>query len=90
MEPINETHVAEPGLTVVEVAAADDDTALAVQELLATRWQPRQRTVQPESVASGIVGHRQSQLASRVHRVGIGPFRHCGSVTDPSPCGGRG
>ncbi|MGA6226879.1 DUF6207 family protein [Streptomyces umbrinus] len=38
MGPINETHVAEPGLTVVEVAAADYDTALAVQELLATRW----------------------------------------------------
>ncbi|MGW0656084.1 DUF6207 family protein [Streptomyces umbrinus] len=37
MGPINETHVAEPGLTVVEVAAADYDTALAVQELLATR-----------------------------------------------------
>ncbi|MCX4564716.1 DUF6207 family protein [Streptomyces phaeochromogenes] len=38
MGPINETHVAEPGLAVVEVIAADDDTALAVQELLATRW----------------------------------------------------
>ncbi|MGW3423589.1 DUF6207 family protein [Streptomyces phaeochromogenes] len=38
MGPINETHVAEPGLAVVEVIAADDDTALAVQQLLATRW----------------------------------------------------
>ena len=38
MGPINETHVAEPGLAVVEAIAADDDTALAVQELLATRW----------------------------------------------------
>ncbi|MFF5011197.1 DUF6207 family protein [Streptomyces phaeochromogenes] len=38
MGPINETHVAEPGLAVVQVIAADDDTALAVQQLLATRW----------------------------------------------------
>jgi hypothetical protein len=36
MRPINEAHVAEPGLAVVEVAAHDDQTALAVQDLLAT------------------------------------------------------
>lgn len=36
MRPINQAHVAEPGLAVVEVAAYDDQTALAVQELLAT------------------------------------------------------
>ena len=36
MRPINEAHVAEPGLAVVEVAAHDDQTALAVQEPLAT------------------------------------------------------
>ncbi|MFD4610420.1 DUF6207 family protein [Streptomyces sp. NPDC058440] len=38
MEPINEAHMAEPGLAVVEIAACDDQTAFAVQELLATRW----------------------------------------------------
>jgi hypothetical protein len=38
MRPINDGHVAEPELAVVEVAAADDETAFAVQELLATRW----------------------------------------------------
>lgn len=38
MKPINEAHVAEPGLAVVEVAAADDETAFAVQELLAARY----------------------------------------------------
>lgn len=37
MRQINEAHLAEPGLAVVEVAAADDETALAVQELLAAR-----------------------------------------------------
>lgn len=38
MRPITEVHVAEPGLAVVEVAACDDQTAFAVQELLAGRW----------------------------------------------------
>ncbi|MGK5695089.1 DUF6207 family protein [Streptomyces sp. URMC 128] len=37
MRPINEAHVSESGLAVVEVAA-DEQTALAVQELLAGRW----------------------------------------------------
>lgn len=36
MDPINETHVSQPGL--VDVAAADDATALAFQQLLADRW----------------------------------------------------
>lgn len=38
MNPINEVHVSEPGLVVVDVAAADDATALAFQQLLADRW----------------------------------------------------
>ncbi|MFF4787805.1 DUF6207 family protein [Streptomyces griseorubiginosus] len=38
MKPINEVHVSEPGLLVVDVAAADDTTALAFQKLLADRW----------------------------------------------------
>jgi hypothetical protein len=38
MKPINEAHLSDPGLAVVEVAAADDQTAFAVQELLAGRW----------------------------------------------------
>jgi hypothetical protein len=37
MRQINDAHVAVPGLAVVEVAAADDETAFAVQELLAAR-----------------------------------------------------
>ncbi|MFE1947122.1 DUF6207 family protein [Streptomyces massasporeus] len=35
---IHEMHVSEPGLLVVDVAAADDATALAFQQLLADRW----------------------------------------------------
>ncbi|MFE9677244.1 DUF6207 family protein [Streptomyces sp. NPDC006259] len=38
MDPINEAHVSEPGLLVVDIAAADDATALAFQQLLAERW----------------------------------------------------
>ncbi|MER5699288.1 DUF6207 family protein [Streptomyces mirabilis] len=38
MRQINDAHVAEPGLAVVEVGAADDQTAFALQEVLATRW----------------------------------------------------
>ncbi|MFI9604794.1 DUF6207 family protein [Streptomyces sp. NPDC052043] len=37
MRRINDAHVAVPGLAVVDVAAADDETASAVQELLAAR-----------------------------------------------------
>jgi hypothetical protein len=46
MNPINEAHVSEPGLVVVDVAAADDATALALQQLLADRWatSPAQHT----------------------------------------------
>ncbi|WP_419586904.1 DUF6207 family protein [Streptomyces sp. Qhu-G9] len=33
MKPISEAHLSEPGLAVVDVVAADDETALAVQEL---------------------------------------------------------
>ncbi|MER7576702.1 DUF6207 family protein [Streptomyces sp. NPDC126514] len=38
MRQINDAHVARPGLAVVEVAAADNETAFEVQESLATRW----------------------------------------------------
>ena len=38
MEPINELHLTEPGLVIVDVAAADDDTAFAFQQALASRW----------------------------------------------------
>jgi hypothetical protein len=46
MDPIHETHVSEPGLLVVDVAAADDATALAFQQLLAEQWatSPAQHT----------------------------------------------
>ena len=38
VEAINEVHVSEPGLVVVDVAAADDQTAFAFQAALASMW----------------------------------------------------
>ncbi|MDL5206101.1 DUF6207 family protein [Streptomyces sp. ALI-76-A] len=35
---MNEMHVSEPGLVVVDIPAADDATALAFQQQLAERW----------------------------------------------------
>ncbi|WP_324613821.1 DUF6207 family protein [Streptomyces sp. DSM 15324] len=37
MRQINDAHVTVPGLAVVEVAAADEATAFAIQELLGAR-----------------------------------------------------
>jgi hypothetical protein len=37
-DPINVTHVSEPGRAVVDVGAADTETALTFQQLLADRW----------------------------------------------------
>ncbi|MEU1180831.1 DUF6207 family protein [Streptomyces sp. NPDC005820] len=38
MRKIREAHVAAPGLAVVDIAAADDEAAFTVQDLLAARW----------------------------------------------------
>nr|WP_168532112.1 DUF6207 family protein [Streptomyces sp. RPA4-2]QIY66475.1 hypothetical protein HEP85_39465 [Streptomyces sp. RPA4-2] len=38
VEAINEVHVSEPGLVVVDVAAADDQTAFAFQATLTGMW----------------------------------------------------
>jgi hypothetical protein len=38
MDAINEVHLSEPGLIVVDIAAADDETAFAFHTELATRW----------------------------------------------------
>ncbi|MEU9356241.1 DUF6207 family protein [Streptomyces griseoloalbus] len=38
MKPIKDAHLSGPGLVVVDIAAADDETALAFQAALAARW----------------------------------------------------
>ncbi|CAM5514301.1 putative protein OS=Streptomyces tendae OX=1932 GN=GUR47_38235 PE=4 SV=1 [Streptomyces tendae] len=38
MEAINGVHVSEPGLVVIDIAAADDETAFTFHTALAARW----------------------------------------------------
>ncbi|MDQ1041963.1 DUF6207 family protein [Streptomyces sp. V4I2] len=38
MDPIQETHLFEPGLLVVDVAGLDDDAVFAFQETIARTW----------------------------------------------------
>ncbi|MFE5923185.1 DUF6207 family protein [Streptomyces sp. NPDC056468] len=38
MDPIDETHLSEPGLLVIDVAGLDDDTVLAFQKVIAGTW----------------------------------------------------
>ncbi|WP_226487564.1 DUF6207 family protein [Streptomyces parvulus] len=38
MEAINDVHVSEPGLVILDIAAADDETAFTFHTALATRW----------------------------------------------------
>ncbi|MEV0742155.1 DUF6207 family protein [Streptomyces sp. NPDC050549] len=52
MRPIPNTHIAERGL-VVDVTADDDQTAFAVQELLAGRWATAEAGVRRANPAYG-------------------------------------
>ncbi|MER6036104.1 MULTISPECIES: DUF6207 family protein [unclassified Streptomyces] len=38
VDAFSDVHVSEPGLVVVDVAAADDQTAFAFQQALASIW----------------------------------------------------
>lgn len=38
VDPIRETHLAEPGLLVIDVAGLDDDTVLAFHATIARIW----------------------------------------------------
>ncbi|MFF7205340.1 DUF6207 family protein [Streptomyces sp. NPDC008141] len=38
MDPVDEQHVAEPGLIVVDITAADEATALAAVAEMDSRW----------------------------------------------------
>ncbi|MDQ1013234.1 hypothetical protein QFZ82_007719 [Streptomyces sp. V4I23] len=38
MKPFEDLHISEPGLVVIEVAAADETTALAAIEEIGARW----------------------------------------------------
>ncbi|MFC9848679.1 DUF6207 family protein [Streptomyces sp. NPDC060223] len=38
MDPIQEAHLSEPGLLVIDVAGLDDDTVIAFQNAIAQMW----------------------------------------------------
>ncbi|BAC67910.1 hypothetical protein Save01_05655 [Streptomyces avermitilis] len=38
VDPIQETHLSEPGLLVIDVAGMDDETVLAFQNAIAQTW----------------------------------------------------
>ncbi|WP_306324553.1 DUF6207 family protein [Streptomyces venezuelae] len=38
MKPIDEKHIVEPGLVVVDITGGDEDTVLAVMAALEERW----------------------------------------------------
>lgn len=38
MDPIDEVHLSEPGLLVIDVAGLDDDTVLAFQKVIGETW----------------------------------------------------
>ncbi|MFD5337487.1 DUF6207 family protein [Streptomyces hawaiiensis] len=69
MDPIRETHVSEPGLLVVDVAAAADATVLAFQQLLADRWATAtaEQTWTRDAVQSGRTVALLSGPASAAH-----------------------
>ncbi|WP_234314547.1 DUF6207 family protein [Streptomyces sp. NRRL F-5135] len=71
---INDAHGAVPGLAVVEVAAADDETALAVQKLLAARCAiaPADRTTR-EPGEPGVRRAASWTCARRPARSAAGP-----------------
>ncbi|WP_229829420.1 DUF6207 family protein [Streptomyces massasporeus] len=50
--------MSEPGLLVVDVAAADDDTALTLQQLLAERWATATATAERTTRDAGEPGVR--------------------------------
>ncbi|MFJ4982043.1 DUF6207 family protein [Streptomyces coeruleorubidus] len=64
-KPINEAHLAEPGLAVVEVEAADDQTALPSRSCSPRGVRSRRRTERP-----GYLGRRR--LHRPPHHVGKG------------------
>jgi hypothetical protein len=72
MEATNEMHVSVPGLTVLDVAAADDETAFAFHAAPAARWATT--TVERTTRDAGQAGVRlccyldlrQPEVASRL------------------------
>ncbi|MFI1292507.1 DUF6207 family protein [Streptomyces sp. NPDC020792] len=79
MRQINDAHVAVPGLAVVEVAVADDETAFAVQELLAARCAvaPTERTTrEPDEPGGRMRFYRLTVGRDMPHSTGVESVIH--------------
>ncbi|MFJ3422017.1 DUF6207 family protein [Streptomyces sp. NPDC086082] len=54
MDPIQEAHLSEPSLLVIDVAAFDDATVLAFQAAIARTWGTSTATALPGIPAAGV------------------------------------
>ncbi|MFE1443212.1 DUF6207 family protein [Streptomyces sp. NPDC058739] len=67
--PITEGRFAHPGLDVVEIAAADDETAFAFQDQFAARGPPHRPNAPPALPASGCAAVSACASSAHVHSV---------------------
>ncbi|WP_256096167.1 DUF6207 family protein [Streptomyces sp. LUP30] len=93
--PIHPTHVEQPGLAVIEVAAADDTTAWAVQDLLAKHCAiaPADRTIREPGepgVRRPASGVRRPASGVRRPASGCACSSTCASCPTHSPITRRG
>jgi Family of unknown function (DUF6207) len=70
MKQITDAHVAAPGLVVVDIAAADDETAFVFQEALAAQW----ATARTQGVIFLATGPLRRGAASESSRLGVKPL----------------
>ncbi|MFE7033983.1 DUF6207 family protein [Streptomyces sp. NPDC057621] len=92
MRPMNDAHVAEPGLAVVEIAAADDATALAIQNLQATRWAmaaAERTTREPGDPGVRLRGFLDLRQEPDTHSGEHGPDSDTAALPCPRTDGGR-
>ncbi|MFD8149078.1 DUF6207 family protein [Streptomyces sp. NPDC059708] len=69
MKPIDEQHIAEPGLVVLDITGGDEDTVRAVMTALEERW-----------ATSGIVPMQRDP-----GEPGVRPLPHFGHRPDGTP-----
>ncbi|MET9793543.1 DUF6207 family protein [Streptomyces canus] len=77
MGEITDAHVAEPGLAVVEVTAADDETAFTIQELLAA-----QRAIAPADRTTREPGWQQGGRDHAPLAAVVGAMVRAGGIPD--------
>nr|WP_312023418.1 DUF6207 family protein [Streptomyces sp. RP5T] len=94
MNPINEVHVQEPGLAVIDIETADAATALALQDALASQWATATADQVTHTGASQVYGCAAtwtyaSRLVHRGRRWPVTARLGCRDVCAPPPAAGR-